>query len=167
MKSKTNSLTCFKFSELDVGFIYGFQTNLEPNQFEELKLKLEGKNKLRNGWVSFYPNQQHYNELIQIIDDNPTKHELQINNENIVGSKLPIRFKLYRDLTIRKDGAGSITVKLELEPGEYIVSDVLRILLLVPRTLYQNDEFQYDRFLDSPNSNGYSDIFQVFAEPLR
>lgn len=111
---------------------------------------------IRNGWNTFYNLNSTDNGLIQEIPIgilNNNKNDLFCDLIEIPSADLKIKWqnssdalsaKLYKTVSIRKDGIGTLTLKFKFSKPVtkkfYCTGDILRGLLLVPRTLYGNSD---------------------------
>ncbi len=144
----------FKFVEFEVNMVYGFKTKpILTENFNKLierkRSSKEGKHLLRNGWSTFYKMTSGNNDIIQDFQiGNEEKYSLSLLNKsdfpkwNIANRR--IETTITKFLSVRQDGIGTITLKYKFSKFNklYNTSDVLRALMIVPRTSHcNNDEF--------------------------
>lgn len=151
------------------------------------------KHLIRNGWNTFYNLNSTNNGLIQeipigILNNNKKSQFCDFINfkrikptEKWENSSSVIKSRLYKTISIRKDGVGTLTLKFKFpkqKSKDYCTGDILRSLLLVPRTLYGNgDEItQVNEKLELPdklqrkigieNWNSFSFPYKLYLKTL-
>jgi len=195
------------YKSFKVHYIYGFIVEpFDDIKFSELRNRYSKTQECttRDGWVSMYHNNLS-NDIIQILDlkdeKNNTKDILElvlnidengIKNNNIEwpNANNKISSTISKSLTLSQEGSASITITLNFEEVEelnYFTTDILRALLLVPKTLHDKTNGEKPKFkpdLDPPKNvwiandkeyiiNGiienwerYSRIFKIFINTL-
>jgi hypothetical protein len=145
----------FSFVDFEVYMVYGFRIKpkVDMSFFENLiKLKrkeTKSKNLLRNGWNTFYKMTSGNSELIQNIKiGDEAVFELERFNKKNSNRWFKhdriIKTHVNKYLSIRQDGIGTITLHFKFPKRHflYTTSDVLRVLLLAPRTVNYADDIE-------------------------
>lgn len=148
-----------KFSEFEVSMIYGFET--EPHTKNFFKTLTNNKKKfskgsIRDGWSSTYQIHSETNQVIQRPCPPATRYEkdLKILEEKTKSPKwlsenATLSGKISKFFTVRKDGAGALTLTFKFnENTHYSTSDILRVLLLVSRTMHGKHENECSKVSD-------------------
>ena len=175
------------FDKFNVYMIYGFKVkSLEDEQFDKL-MKRKKENKgfdvlLRNGWNTFYKMTSGINDVIQDIKISDAKIKaLKVLTQddspkwNIINKDIECECERY--LSIRRDGFGTITLAFIFNQDNvlYNVSDLIRVLLLAPRTMFYDKEeitlFDNDIRMPLPDFDGkvwatYSTAYKLFVSTL-
>lgn len=129
-----------EFTEFKVQMIYGFITEPKENFEQWFSEKLqEKKPAMRSGWTPMYRFKNEPTTVLQYRLPEETEYFItppkiwQIN-----GELCDISVKTGSWISLRKDGAGAITVnfKVERRNNTYDMKSLLALLLLAPRSLY-------------------------------
>lgn len=151
-----------KFTEFEIHMIYGFlvspgnEGGKIGDQIEEYidQCVKDKKNWIRNGWCSSYQIDSNSNQYIQlpIFETNSSKKESSIDIEVRKDDSEKVKWKSARSslngklseyFTIRGDGVGALTLSFKFDKLDnesyYNISDILRVLLLAPRTSHNEE----------------------------
>ena len=137
-----------KSVEFEVNMIYGFtlSKNIDAKNFNSIINRQLEKRKflIRDGWNTFYKINSGSNDLIQNIQigkelDFTLKPKANSNKWKTANDIL--KGKITKYISIRKDGVGTVTFSFNFSKSNYNynTADILSVLLLTPRTLYQVD----------------------------
>ena len=171
-----NKKIFLQHTEFEINFIYGFIVRpLINREFDDIKTIINQKSnrQIRDGWISHYNLNVSSNAVVQWVDFSENE-KFVITNESKdwPTAKKKLSGHIQKTLTICKDGVGTITLcfKVANDIRGYRTSDILRLLLSVPKTLHQRKEDWVDiriPTLHTPPKGVKKDNWNNFSKPLK